>query len=158
MLDFKKSRCYNEYRKLRNEVQEMLKNEFKLVADYVGIDDNDEIFSLFYTLAEDRSFEKLGNELNKAGELEYSDENGYDPDEVEDWFFDNSEITEWNAKAKEFYNPTISKKDIRVECSETRVAVVNGFKFTVTVTDSKDEMYRNKKAQELLKNGGVEND
>lgn len=158
MLDFIKSRCYNKDRKLRNEVQKMLKNEFKLTADYVGIDDNDEIFSLFYTLVEDGSFEKLGNELNRAGELEYSAENGYDPDEVEDWFFDNSEITEWGAVAKELYNPTISKKDIEVECTETRVAVVNGFKFTVSVTDSKDEMFRNKEAKKLLKNDGVAND
>ena len=127
--------------------------EFKLTADYVGIDDNDEIFSLFYTLVEDGSFEKLGNELNKAGELKFSDESGFDPDEVEDWFFENSEITEWGATAKEIYNPTINRKDIRVECTETRTAVVNGLKFFVSVTDSKDEMYRNKEAQKLLKRG-----
>ena len=132
--------------------------EFKLNIDYVGIDDNDEIFSLFYTLVEDEAFEKLGNELNKAGELEYSDEKGYDPDEVEDWFFENSEIAEWRATAKELYNPTISKQDIEVECSETRVAVVNGFKFTVTATDSMDEMYRNEEAKKLLKKDGVVND
>lgn len=129
------------------------KNEFKLTADYVGIDDNDEIFSLYYTLAEDGSFERLGYELNKAGKLEFSDEKGFDPDEVEDWFFENSEITEWNASAKEIYNPTIGRNDIEVECNETRTAVVNGLKFTVSVKDSKDEMYRNREAQELLKNG-----
>lgn len=129
----------------------MLKNEIKLTADYVGIDDNDEIFSLFYTLAEDGSFERLGDELNKAGKLEFSDESGYDPDEVEDWFFENSEITEWGAVAKEIYNPTIGKKDIEVECNENRSAVVNGIKFTVSVEDIKDEMYKNKEAQQLLK-------
>lgn len=129
------------------------KNEFKLAADYIGIDDNDEIFSLFYTLAEDGSFERLGWELNKAGKLEFSDERGFDLDEVEEWFFENSEVTEWKATAREIYNPTISKKDIEVECSETRVAVVNGLTFTASVTDSKDEMYRNKEAQELLKKG-----
>lgn len=129
----------------------MNKKEFKLTADYVGIDDNDEIFSLFYTLVEDESFEKLGNELDKAGCLDFSDENGYDPDEVEDWFFDNSEITEWGAVAEEFYNPTISKKDIEVECTETRTAFVGDLKFTVSVTDSKAEMYRNKEAKKLLK-------
>lgn len=131
----------------------MLKNEIKLTADYVGIDDNDEIFSLYYTLAEDGSFERLGYELNKAGKLEFSEESGYDPDEVEDWFFENSEVTEWKAVAKEIYNPTISRNDIEVECTETRVAVVNDIKFTVSVKDSKDEMHRNQEAQELLKKG-----
>lgn len=129
------------------------KNEFKLAADCVGIDDNDEIFSLFYTLAEDGSFERLGYELNKAGKLEFSDEKGFYPDEVEDWFFENSEITEWGAVAKEIYNPTIGRKDIEIECTETRTAVVNGIKFTVSVKDSKDEMYKNKEAQQLLKRG-----
>lgn len=130
----------------------MLKNEIKLTADYVGIDDNGEIFSLFYSLAEDGSFERLGDELNKAGKLEFLDESGYDPDEVEDWFFENSEV-EWNAVAKEVYNPTIGRRDIEVECTETRTAVVNGIKFTVSVKDSKDEMHKNKEAQELLKRG-----
>lgn len=129
------------------------KNEFKLAADCVGIDDNDEILSLFYTLAEDGSFERLGYELNKAGKLEFSDEKGFYPDEVEDWFFENSEITEWGAVAKEIYNPTIGRKDIEIECTETRTAVVNGIKFTVSVKDSKDEMYKNKEAQQLLKRG-----
>lgn len=124
----------------------MLKNEIKLTADYVAVVDNDEIFSLYYTLAEDGSFERLGYELNKAGKLE----SGYDPDEVEDWFFENSEV-EWNAVAKEVYNPTIGRRDIEVECTETRTAVVNGIKFTVSVKDSKDEMYNNKEAQELLR-------
>lgn len=131
----------------------MLKNEIKLTADYVAVVDNDEIFSLYYTLAEDGSFERLGYELNKAGKLESSKESGYDPDEVEDWFFENSEVTEWEAVAKEFYNPTIGRRDIEVECTETRVAVVNGIKFTVSVKDSKDEMHRNQEAQELLKRG-----
>lgn len=129
----------------------MNKKEFKLTADYVGIDDNDEIFSLFYTLVEDESFEKLGNELDKAGYLDFSDENGYDPDEVEDWFFNNSKITKWGATAEEFYNPTISKEDIKVKCTETREVLVNGFKFIVTATDSIAEMYRNKEAKKLLK-------
>lgn len=126
----------------------MSKKEIKLTPDYVGIDDNDEIFSLYYTLVEDGSFEMLGYELNKAGKLE----SGYDPGEVEDWFFENSEV-EWNAVAKEVYNPTIGRRDIEVECTETRVAVVNGIKFTVSVKDSKDEMHRNQEAQELLKRG-----
>ena len=124
--------------------------EFKLNIDYVGIDDNDEIFSVFYTLIEDKSFEKLGDELSKAGELEYSDENGFDPDEVEDWFFDNSDIAEWNAGAKEFYNPTIGRNDIEVNVTETRVVVVNGFKFTASTTTSKDEMYKNREAQKMI--------
>ena len=97
--------------------------EFKLNIDYVGIDDNDEIFSVFYTLIEDKSFEKLGDELSKAGELKYSDENGFDPDEVEDWFFDNSDIAEWNAGAKEFYNPTIGRNDIEVNVKIGRAHV-----------------------------------
>lgn len=129
----------------------MLKNEIKLTPDYVGIDDNDEIFSLYYTLVEDGSFERLANELSKAGKLEFSKESGYDPDEVEDWFFENSEVTEWEAVAKEVYNPTIGRRDIAVECTETRTAVVNGIKFTVSVKDSKCEMYKNKEAQELLR-------
>ena len=124
--------------------------EFKLNIDYVGTDDNDEIFSVFYTLIEDKSFEKLGNELSKAGELKYSDENGFDPDEVEDWFFDNSDIAEWNAGAREFYNPTIGRNDIEVNVTETRVVVVNGFKFTTSATTSKDEMYRNREAQKMI--------
>lgn len=131
----------------------MSKKEIKLTPDYVGIDDNDEIFSLQYTLVEDGSFDMLANELSKAGKLEFSKESGYDPDEVEDWFFENSEVTEWNAVAKEVYNPTIGRRDINVECTETRTAVINGLKFTVSVKDSKDEMRRNQEAQELLKRG-----
>lgn len=127
----------------------MSKKEIKLTPDYVVIDDNDEIFSLQYTLVEDGSFERLGYELNKAGKLE----SGYDPDEVEDWFFENSEVTEWNAVAKEVYNPTIGRRDVEVECTETRTAVVNGIKFTVSVKDSKDEMHKSQEAQELLKRG-----
>lgn len=127
------------------------KNECKLTPDYVGIDDNDEIFSLYYTLVEDGSFERLGYELNKAGKLEFSDEKGFDSNEVEEWFFKNSEITEWEAVAKEVYNPTIGRRDIAVECTETRTAVINGLKFTVSVNDSKDEMYKNQEAQKLLK-------
>lgn len=127
----------------------MSKKEIKLTADYVGIDNNDEIFSLYYTLVEDGSFEMLGYELNKAGKLE----SGYDPDEVEDWFFENSEVTEWEAVAKEVYNPTIGRRDIEVECTETRTAVVNGIKFTVSVKDSKREMYKNQEAQQLLRRG-----
>lgn len=130
----------------------MLKNEIKLTPDYVGIDDNGEIFSLFYSLAEDGSFERLGDELNKAGKLEFLDESGYDPDEVEDWFFENSEV-EWNAVAKEVYNPTIGRRDIEVECTETRTAFINGIKFTVSVKDIKDEMYKNQEAQQLLRRG-----
>lgn len=123
--------------------------EFKLTVDYVGISEDGENFTLFYTLVEDEAFEKLAKELSKAGEL--SDKSGYYPDEVEDWFLNHSRITEFGAIAKEIYNPTISKEDIRVKCTETREAVVNGVKFTVTATDSIDEMYRNKEAQKMLK-------
>ena len=124
--------------------------EFKLTAYFVGIDHNDEVFDVFYTLVEDEAFEKLGDELFKAGKLMDSDEYGNSPDEVEDWFFENSEVTEWNAAAEQFYNPTISRKDISVECHETRVAIVNGIKFIASVTASKDEMYKNKEAQKLV--------
>ena len=126
--------------------------EFKLTADEVGIDQNDLIgtLDLFYTLVEDESFEKLGEELYKAQMLEFSDESGNDPDEVEDWFFENSKVSEWNARAKEFYNQNIGRNDIRVECSETRVAVVNGVKFSVSATASKEEMYKNREAQKII--------
>ena len=129
------------------------KMEFKLTADEVGINPNDElgIFELFYTLAEDEIFEKLGKELFKAQMLEFSDKNGYDPDEVEDWYFDNSEIVDWNESAKEFYNPNIGRNDIHVERSETRVAVVNGIKFSVSATANRDEMYSNREAQKMIK-------
>ena len=132
--------------------------EFKLTADYVGISEDDENFGLFYTLVADEAFEKLAKELIKAGELKLSDENGYYPDEVEDWFFDHSRITEFGATAKEIYNPTISKEDIMVKCKETREALVNGVKFTVTATRSMDKMYKNKEAKKLLKKDGVVND
>lgn len=124
----------------------------KLTTDYVGIDPNDKlgIFELFYTLAEDEAFEKLGEELSKAGELKYSDENGFDPDEVEDWFFDNSEIADEDESAKEFYNQNIGRNDIHVERSETRVAVVNGVKFSVSAAASRDEMYNNREAQKMI--------
>lgn len=131
----------------------MNKKEFKLTADYVGISEDGENFGLFYTLVEDEAFEKLTEELSKAGELKLSDESGYYPDEVEDWFLDHSRITEFGATAKEIYNPTISREDIRVKCTETREALVNGVKFTVTATDSMDEMYKNKEAQKMLKRG-----
>ena len=124
----------------------------ELTADLVGVDQNDELgtFDLFYTLDEDEAFKKLGSELFKAQMLKFSDEYGNDPDEVEDWFFDNSKVSEWNARAKEFYNPNIGRNDIRVECSETRVAVVNGVKFSVRATASKEEMYKNREAQKMI--------
>lgn len=126
--------------------------EFKLTADFVGIDQNEGlgVFDVFYTLVEDEAFEELGYELFKAGQLMDSDEYGNDPDEVEDWFFENSRVTEWKATAEEFYNPTIKRNDIRVECHETRVAIVSGIKFSASVTASKDEMYKNREAQKLV--------
>lgn len=126
--------------------------EFKLTADEVGIDHNDELgtLDLFYTLVEDEAFEKLGEELFEAQMLEFSDENGNDPDEVEDWFFDNSKVIDWNGKAKEFYNQIIGRNDIRVELQETRVAIVNGIKFIVSATASKSEMYKNREAQKII--------
>jgi len=126
--------------------------EIKLTADSVGIDQNDElgVFDVFYTLVEDEAFEELGNELFKAEQLMDSDEYGNDPDEVEDWFFENRKVTEWNAKAKEFYNPIIERNDIKVECQETREAIVNGIKFIVSVTASKSEMYKNREAQKMI--------
>ena len=127
--------------------------EFKLTADYVGISEDSETFGLFYTLVEDEAFEKLAKELIKAGELKLSDKKGYYPDEVEDWFIDHSRITEFGATAREIYNPTISREDIRIKCTETREALVNGLKFTVTATDSMDEMYKNTEAKKMLKRG-----
>lgn len=122
-------------------------------ADWIGIHQNDKlgVFDVFYTLVEDDAFERLGDELSNAGELMYSDpEYGADHDEVEGWFFENSKVEEWKVKAEEFYNPIIRRNDIRVECKETRVAVVNGIKFIATVTASKSEMYKNREAQKAL--------
>ena len=126
--------------------------EIKLTADEVGIDQNDDLgtLDLFYTLVEDKAFEKLGEELFKAQMLEFSDENGYNSDEVEDWFFDNSKVIDWNAKARMFYNKTIWRNDIRVELQETREVIVNGIKFVVSATASKDEMYNNCEAQKMV--------
>ena len=124
----------------------------ELTADSVCIKQNDElgIFELFYTLDRDEVFEKLESELFKTHVLMYSDEYEDDLDEVEDWFFDNSEVSEYDAKAEEFYNLNIGRNDIRVECSETRVAVVNGVKFSVSATASKEEMYKNREAQKMI--------
>lgn len=124
----------------------------ELTADSVCIKQNDElgIFELFYTLDRDEVFEKLESELFKTHVLMYSDEYEDDLDEVEDWFFDNSEASEYDAKAKELYNLNIGRNDIRVECSETRVAIVNGIKFTVSATASKEEMYKNKRAKKMI--------
>lgn len=136
---------------MKNE--DMLKmEEIKLTADSVCITQNDElgIFDLFYTLVEDEAFEKLGEELFKAQMLELSDESGNDPDEVEEWFFDNSKVIDCNDKAKEFYNPIIGRNDIRVELRETRVATVNDDKFIVSATESKGEMFKNREAQKMI--------
>ena len=126
--------------------------EIKLTADSVCIDQNDNlgVFDIFYTLVEDEAFEELGNELFKADQLMDSDEYGNDPDEVEDWFFENSRVTDWRGKAKEFYNPIIGRNDIKVECQETREAIVNGIKFIVSVSASKSEMYKNREAQKMI--------
>lgn len=126
--------------------------EFKLTADEVGIDQNDGLgtLDLFYTLVEDEAFEKLGEELFKAQMLEFSDENGNDPDEVEDWFFENSKVIDWKGRAKEFYNQTIGHNDIKVELQETRVATVNGIKFIVSASASKNELYKNREAQKMI--------
>lgn len=122
-------------------------------ADWIGIHQNDKlgVFDVFYTLVEDDAFEILCDELSNTGELMYSDpEYGADHDEVEEWFFENSKVTEYNDKAKEFYNPIIGRNDIKVECQETREAIVNGIKFIVSVTASKSEMYTNREAQKMI--------
>lgn len=126
--------------------------EINLTADEVGINQNDElgIFDLFYTLVEDEAFEKLGEELFKAQILEFSDENGNDPDEVEDWFFDHSKVIDRKEKARKFYNQNIGRNDIKVKIQETREAIVNGIKFIVSATASKGEMYKNSEAQKLV--------
>ena len=126
--------------------------EIKLTADEVGIDQNDGLgtFDLFFTLIEDEAFEKLGNELSKAGKLEFSDENGYDPDEVEDWYFDHSKVIDRKEKARKFYNYTIGRNDIKVKIQETREATINGIKFVVSATASKGEMYNNREAQKMI--------
>lgn len=140
----------DDYEEKKDEEKYM---EIKLTADEVGINQNDElgIFDLFYTLIEDEKFEKLGEELNKAGELKFSDENGnYDPDEIEDWFFDHSKVIDWKGKAKEFYNQTIGRNDIKVKLQETREAIVNGVKFAVNAAASKGELYKNREAQKMI--------
>ena len=88
--------------------------------------------------------------MSKAGKLEFSDENGYDPDEVEDWYFENSKVVNSKEKARKFYNYTIGRNDIKVKLQETREAIVNGIKFVVSATASKDEMYNNREAQKLV--------
>lgn len=132
-----------------NEENDM---EVKLTADEVGIDQNDGLgtLDLFYTLAEDEAFERLGEELFKAQMLEFSDENGNDPDEVEDWFFDNSKVVNRKEKARKFYNYTIGRNDIKVKIQETRKATINGIKFVVSATASKAELYKNREAQKMI--------
>ena len=124
----------------------------KLTADSVRITQNDElgIFDLLYTLVEDDAFEELGYELFKADQLMDSDEYGNDPDEVEDWFFGHSKVTDRGLKAKEFYNQDIGCNDIRVWSSETREVIVSGIKFVVSASASKDEMYNNREAQKAV--------
>ena len=126
--------------------------EFKLTADEVSVDRNDGLgtLDLFYTLVEDEAFEKLGEELFKAQMLDLSDETGNDPDEVEDWFFENSKVVNSKEKARELYNYNIGRNDIKVKLQETREAIVNGIKFTVSATASKDEMYNNREAQKMI--------
>lgn len=132
-----------------NEENDM---EVKLTADEVGIDQNDGLgtLDLFYTLAEDEAFERLGEELFKAQMLEFSDENENDPDEVEDWYFNHSEVIDHKEKARKFYNYTIGRNDIKVKIQETREATVNGIKFVVSATASKSELFNNRKAQKLI--------
>lgn len=134
------------------EENEENKMEFKLTADEVGIDQNDGLgtLDLFYTLVEDEAFERLGEELFKAQMLEFSDENGNDPDEVEDWFFDHSKVTDRKEKARKFYNYNIWRNDIKVKIQETREATINGIKFTVSATASKAELFNNREAQKLI--------
>lgn len=132
-----------------NEENDM---EVKLTADEVGIDQNDGLgtLDLFYTLAEDEAFERLGEELFKAQMLEFSDESGNDPDEVEDWFFDHSKVINRKEKARKFYNYNIGRNDIKVKIQETREATVNGIKFIVSATASKGELFNNREAQKLI--------
>lgn len=139
----------DDYEEENNEENEM---EIKLTADEVGIDQNDGLgtLGLFYTLIEDEAFERLGEELSKAGKLEFSDENGYDPDEVEDWFFENSKVVNSKEKARKFYNYNIGRNDIKVKVQETREVTVNGIKFIVSATASKSEMYKNREAQKMI--------
>lgn len=138
-----------DYEEENEEENEM---EIKLTADEVGIDQNDSLgtLDLFYTLVEDEAFEKMGEELFKAQMLEFSDESGNDPDEVEDWFFGHSKVTDWKGRAKEFYNTTIGHNDIKVELQETRKVIVNGIKFTVNASASKSELYKNREAQKMV--------
>lgn len=132
-----------------NEENDM---EVKLTADEVGIDQNDGLgtLDLFYTLAEDDAFKRLGEELSKAGKLKFSDENSYDSDEVEDWFFDHSKVTNRKEKARKFYNYTIGRNDIKVKIQETREVTVNSIKFIVRAAASKGELFNNREAQKMV--------
>ena len=82
--------------------------------------------------------------------LEFSDENGYNSDEVEDWFLDHSKVVNSKEKARKFYNYNIGRNDIKVKLQEIREATINGIKFVVNATASKSELYKNREAQKMI--------
>lgn len=69
---------------------------------------------------------------------------------VEDWFNDNNDYYD-NDSAREFYNLTISCRDIEVTIDRDYFVELGDDTFLVHVDDTWDEMYRNEEAIQLAK-------
>jgi hypothetical protein len=110
----------------------------KLDIKYLNEFRNDDYLLGDFKLSE-RSLEKLANVLGMK-----------DIEEAEQWFLDNYEEQNRKVECREFYNQTISRKDIHVDYESELVAYYKGTTFVAPVFFMSDENYKNVEAKQYL--------
>lgn len=110
----------------------------KLDIKYINEFMNDDYLLADFKLSED-SLEKLANVLGME-----------DIDEAEQWFLDNYEEQNRKIEAYEFFNSTISRRDIHVDYESELVANFKKTTFVAPVFFMSDENYKNVEAKQYL--------
>ena len=131
--------------------------------------ETDMSLAMYLTFVKDDNFKLMVRELVESGRANayFSDYYINDPRiSVEDWVKNNPKeaasaaedwfnSTSWSLdhdSAREFYNPTISHRDIEVTIDRSYYVNIGEDMFMVHVDDTWDEMYRNYEAIQVAKN------
>lgn len=115
----------------------------RLNIKYLNEFRNDDYLLGDFKLSE-HSLEKLANVLGME-----------DIDEAEQWFLDNYEEQNRKIEAYEFFNSTISRRDIHVDYESELVANFKGTTFVAPVFFMSDENYKNAEAKECLEKQNI---
>lgn len=110
----------------------------KLDIKYINEFRNDDYLLGDFNLSE-YSLEKLANVLGME-----------DIAEADQWFLDNYEEQNCKIEAYEFFNPTISRRDIHVNYESELVANFKETTFVAHVFFMSDENYKNVEAKQYL--------